>query len=186
MGVCVLVSAGYFYLERSIKAPADTSAEKVPYYQEAPENIGVLFNIFENKTLMYFDFTNETTAVVFVDGLPLSDNIYGYEVTNQISANYDTLGSVVDIVGGIDLETDGQLLNFTGTQISHLLKTTRSTLDLRREIITQIFEKISSKGFSLEDMLYIIKNSETDLSVPQCYTFIDYLPKTVKNFYFVN
>lgn len=186
MGVCILVGAGYFYLERSIKTPADTSAEKVPYYQEVPENIGVLFQVLNNKTFVYFNFDREETAVVFADDLEEAESFYGYEITHRIEMDCDTLGGIVDILGGIDLETEGQILNFTGTQISHLLKTTKSTLDLRREIIAQVFEKISSKGFSLEDVLYVIENSETDLSVPQCFAFTDYLPEAVRNYYFVN
>lgn len=186
MGVCILAGLGYFYLDNTINKPADTKPQKVPYLAPAPQNIGAVFTVGREKTFIYLDFLKENATVIFADELDISNQIYGYEVTNKFTADYELIGGIVDILGGIDIESDGTVLNYTGTQVVHLLKTASDRMPLRRNIITRILKKIAQTGFTLENMLYIIENSTTDLTVPACYAFIDYLPTTVKTVNFVN
>lgn len=185
MAICVLIGIGYFYLNNTVNNPANTETPKVPYYPESPQNIVAAFSLENEKTLICFDFKNLTTTVIFADGLE-DDEIYGYKITNKIELNYEVIGGIVDILGGADLEINGEILNFTGNQVAHLFKTTTDRLPLRRNLITQIFKKIAHLGFTLEDMLYIIEHSKTDLTVPFCYSFIDYLQSAAKTVNFVN
>ena len=184
MAVCLLVAVGYFYINTNVEKTVETKPQNIPYYNEI-QNVGLLFCFNTNSTLIYFDFENETTSVIFAENESFNE-LYGYEVTYKIHCNYDLIGEMVDIFGGIDIEINGEALNCTGVQIADMFKRTVNADDLRRSVIKELLGAIAQKGITLEDMLHIIKNSETDLTVPQSYSFISGIGDAAKNVNFVN
>ena len=52
--------------------------------------------------------------------------------------------------------------------------------------IKQIFSKIAQNGFSKKDFLYVIENSETNLTVPDCYYWSDSIEAVCKTVVIVN
>ena len=78
------------------------------------------------------------------------------------------------------------MLLATGEQVVDYLTTSSDYYERKRQIIRIIAQKISSTGFSKEDFLYIIENSETSLTVPDCYFWSDYITELCKTVKIIN
>lgn len=185
--VCLMifVSVGYYYLGFTFR-PAETKQEEVPYRQY-PESCGLLFEIGESKTLFYMDFEEEVLSVINADGISQkATDIYGYTVDYVLKSDYRIIEGVVDLVGGIDLNSEEGMLNYTGVQVTERLGNTVENEELRYEITKKIVNGIAERGFSLEDFLFLIENSETDLTLPECYFWPEYIKEICKNARFVD
>lgn len=169
------------YLNKSLD-PAEKKAESVPYYSHIPESKGIMFDICDRRTLVYLDF--ETTALCVIpdaEDVPLGGNLYGYSVDYRVKGDYDLLGGIIDIAGGIELETEEEILRFTGIQIANKLSRESYNKEQSKEIINGIFKNLSQIGFQNSDFLYIIENSETNLTIPDCYYWSEYIKKLCSN-----
>ena len=123
-------------------------------------------------------FDTEQTAV--------GDTLYGYSVDYLIEGDYDLLSGIIDIAGGIEMENGEEVLRFTGVQVTDILSRTTDREELRRKIISKIIEKIRETGFQKADFLYIIENSNTNLTVPDCYYWSDYITDLCTNARIIN
>lgn len=178
------IGIGYFYLSGHI-TKAQNEVENVPYYDYVPQNTGLLFSVLDNKTLAYLDFENESLRICFVDGDISQNSVYGYDIDYEIESDLGLVAEIVDILGGIDLDIDGETLNYTGTQIKEILE--RNTDDiLEQQIIKCIIRAVGNNGFTKNDFLAVIENSETNLTMPDCYDWENYIDKLCKNAVFVN
>jgi len=92
----------------------------------------------------------------------------------------------VDILGGIEMSDGEEVLRYTGVQISDMLSRNADSDAISREIILKLVEKIEKTGFQNEDFLYIIENSNTDLTVPDCYYWPEYISAICGNVQIVN
>lgn len=183
--LAVFVSVGYFYLESANK-PAETKQESVPYYQ-IPESRGVMLEIGESRILFYFDFEGEALSVVFAEEFSEDETvIYGYSADYTIETDYSVLEGIIDTLGGVDLTVGEEALNYTGAQVSEILNTTVDKTFLKRDITEKILSSIAQKGISIDDFVFIIENSETALTVPDCYFWAEYMAVLCKNVRFVN
>lgn len=189
--VCLLVGvifigSGYLYLSYQLK-PTEIKEETVPYYSTVPDNAGVMFDICADRILCYMDFEKNLMNIVFDSkNIQIGENLYGYPVDYMINGNYDLISYLVDAVGGIEMETEEEILRFTGVQIEDMLSRTAETEELYREIIPEILKKVYENGLEKEDFLYIIENSETNLTMPDCYYWPDYIKSLCKNAIIVN
>lgn len=180
----VFVAGGYFYLDNANK-PAKAPGESVPYRQ-LPENCGVLIESQMGKTLFYLDFEGEALSVVSADEIPDSaEEFCGYSVDHRIKTDYIMLEGLVDRLGGIDLETEGKLLNYSGAQVTGLIKYSSPTPELYRLIIGGIVDSIARCGLTAADLSYIIEKSETALTVAECYFWSEHLKELCNNAGFV-
>lgn len=182
--ILLFVGVGFAVLTPQVTT-VEEKVEKVPYYQSVPENASVIFTVLENKYLFYLDFENESIKVLshIVD---IEDNsYYGYSVDFYVECDLNTVSGIIDILGGIELSMTEEELNYTGMQVKEILE--RNTdLEIERQVIQTALKKIASKGFGKEDFLYIITNSKTNLTVPDCYDWENYIAKLCKNAVFVN
>lgn len=178
----VFVSSGYFYLKSNIKETEKNESE-IPYTSPDPENSGVMLDIAGNKTFMYFDFTDEKLSVMIPDNIidSSADIIYGYPVNYNIKADYKFVSDIIDFIDGINLTVNNETLRYTGVQVTEMLTHTSDDGEFKRTVLTEIMKKISEYGFKKENFIYIIENSETNLTVPDCYYWCDYMKKICKN-----
>lgn len=189
--VCLLclaafVGGGYAYLTID-NTEAENNVSDIPYVQAYPDNKGVMFNIGENLTYFYLDFEEEKVSVIIPNKAFYDKNeVYGYPVDYRISADYSLVASVIDFADGIELEVDGELLSLTGVQVADMLTRTVDDGQLKRQVIEATLKKQGEKGLSKEDFVYIIENSDTNLTVPDCYNWSEYIDKLCKNAVFVN
>ena len=58
--------------------------------------------------------------------------------------------------------------------------------DINKQVLQQIFYKISQNSFSKDDFVYIIENSKTNLSFLDCIEWLEYLKAMSGRVEFVN
>ncbi len=176
-GIAVF-TAGYFYLNNILNSRVvNDSVQNVPYYTATPKNATVLFNICEDKLLLNLNFKEETVNVIFGD-----EENHGYNITHTISCDYNTVGYFVDLIGGVDFDDN----RHTGAHITELLEYSYVSENTKREITESIIKGISEIGFTKENLLYLIENTETDLKFNECYFWVDYIGKLCKFPRFIN
>ena len=180
----LFLAVGYLCLQEG-KEPAETKQEEVPYFQ-LPQNKGVMMHIGESRILFYLGFDSGLLSVVYADEFENAAEIYGYSVDFILKTDYSVLEKLIDELGGIVLEQNGELLNMSGAQVTELLKTTVDKAVLKREITQKIIEILGQKGMTVDDLIFLIEASETTLSVPDCYFWAEYMAELCKNVRFVN
>ena len=187
MAGVMFFAVGYSYLTVTQKEDVtDNSVSSVPYYS-VPENAGVMFEIGSRKTFIYLDFEEENASVIFADDLKnYNDEIYGYCVDYRIKTDDELLAGIIDILGGIDIEFENETLNCTGIQVLELIQTENDTATFRRKVTEKIIERIGEKGMMGEDFLYIIENSKTNLTLPDCYFWAEHIANLCKRVRYVN
>lgn len=190
--ICTVVfsASAYAYLYTSLKSDgskADTKNESIPYYS-LPYNCGIMFALPEGGgCLMYLDFENSNIQVYFTDLYTEGRIRYGdYSVDYTVELDYKTIAGIIDRVGGITMDIDGETLRFTGIQVLDIITETTESEDIKRKIVSQILLQISKNGFSKEDFVYIIENSGTDLLVPDCFYWQDYIAELCENAVILN
>ena len=182
----LFIGIGYLYISAGIKE-VENSQSSVPYSSFSPENAGIMFNIADSKTLIFLDFDEQRVAFLNADDKKIEENTCcGYSIDYTVSADYDFLADLVDLVGGIELKGETDTLNYTGVQLIELVSSSAQREDLRRDIAAAIFERISLNSFSRSDFAFIIENTLTDLTIPDCYYWSDYIKDMCANPYFVN
>ena len=174
----LFLGASFGYLKYNLNMKTINTEQKqggIPY-KKTPSNCGVSF-VFENDSacILYLDF--KKTCINVIDIPEFDEKIYLYNgFTNdyQIYFTDELLCGIIDRIGGIDLTFEEETLRYTGSQvIEYLLKD--NTNKVKRQIISQIFEKISKNDFSKDDFVYIIENSKTNLRLIDCIYWIGYL-----------
>lgn len=182
----IFVGAGYLYLNREL-GEVENKVPSVPYYQSAPDNKGVMFDISGERCLFYMDFERRQLTVIYDDNnTPLGGYLYGYTVDYEIEGDYDLLAGIIDILGGLELENEEGILRYTGVQVTDILMHTADNENFIRDIVSEILHKVSKNGFGNEDFLYIIENSKTNLTVPDCYYWRDYISEICSNVQIAN
>ena len=180
LACCALfVGIGYFYLDSKLNKPAKVEIKNEPYAY-TPQSKGLLFDILGDKTLFYLDFEEKCVTVIMSDIEDETESVYGYSIDYIINSDYELLSGIIDIIGGIELESDGQNLVYTGVQAVDILVTAPDSYGLKKEIIEKILYKISQNGFYRQDFLYITENSETNLTVPDFYYWQDSMSEICK------
>lgn len=182
LSFALMSSTAYLYLKAdTAKKAADSSDSSVPYKQKK-ENRGVMF-AFPDSTgcLFHLDFNNcGITAVLTENYDPKVSDYGGYRADFTVISDLDLVQGLVDRAGGVELEFDGEKLRFTGFQITELLSVGAKT-DVKRDIVKGVLESFAYNGFTASDLVYIIENSKTDLTVPDCYGWHEDLPQMCEN-----
>lgn len=182
----IFIGIGYLYISASLKE-TENKAEKVPYYTEKVDSVGVLFELEGNKSLIYLDFENSAVTYVNANEKKISNNMCcGYSVDYTVSADYSLIADIIDRLGGIEFSIEGKRHNYMGVQVREIIEKTPDITPFRKQIAKAIFEKISLVSFSRNDFAFIIENSSTDLTVPDIFYWEKYIKETCKKAYFVN
>lgn len=184
--ICFLLffGFGYFYLNKNIKS-VNQNTENVPYRQISSENAGVLFIINGQETFVYLDFFENKITVSLSPEPSFANAIYGYSHNYTIKGNNELTETIIDNVGGIELEINGEVLRYTGLQVSDILKHTNST-ELKRNIVTAIIKNIAKYGVDSSFVVNIINCSDSDLNLSKCYLWNDLLQSVCGNIHFID
>ena len=177
--VFLLFSAAYLrpQIEKQNAAAEDNSE---PYYT-GPKSSGLHF-VFEGGKgfFVYLDFKSSKAYFCLTD-LQDETRIKDMPVSFIIKSDYTLLSGIIDRVGGVETIIEGTPGRYTGEQIVEALAQNPQDDELRINIALSVFSKISKNGFSKEDFVYIIENSGTDLLVPDCFYWQDYIKDTLSN-----
>lgn len=189
-GLCLcclltLVGGGYAYLSFNTEK-TDNKASKVPYEFAPPENAGIMFEFCGDRTFVYLNFENEEMKIVFPLSGDSEDTVYGYSIDYTVKGDYYLLADIIDAADGIELQTEDGKYRYTGVQIAELLSNTVDTEELKRNIIAALTRKTADFGID-ENVFYdIIKKGDTNLTVPDCHRWAEYLSLLCKNCTVVN
>ena len=173
-------SAAYLYLDTSVgKASFKTNQkdEETPY-KLLPQNSGIVFVLPDDSAVMaYLDFENNCINLVDVQQYDPDQTVYyGYPAQYNVQVSYALIEGLVDRIGGINLEYQGQSLRFTGRQTVEIIKQ-NNIKEIKRQLIFEIFNCIAKNNFSKSDFVYIIENS---------ITWVEYIRDMCKNVNFAN
>ena len=113
------------------------------------------------------------------------DNYVGYPVDYKISIDYYSLSLIIDRVGGIYIETDEELLRYTGIQVCDMLSG-NYTSEMQFKVLTSFCERLSKNGFSNEDFKFLLSRCDTNLKMPVCLYWQEYVKVMFSNTVFVN
>ena len=181
----LFVGGGYFYLRKNFKE-AENKVSSVPYSFSAPDNKGILLEVCGSFTFLYLDFEEEILKIIIPAGNEYGEEIYGYPIDFTVSADYRFVAAVIDYADGIELDLNGETLRYTGVQIADILSRTVDTAELKRKIITALMQKIGENGIDGEVFHYTVESTETDITVPDCYSWEKYIAVLCKNGRIIN
>ncbi len=183
----IITSIGVLWQENSTQTEKNQVSE--PYFPPPPENTPIVFLWEEGGgEIVYLNFEkNEILITILPDDCDEnSPLVYGYRDFEAVRATYLLLSGLVDRLGGVEIEENGEILRLTGAQIAPFLGTTSEDFTLKRKVISAIFRKIAILGFSNNDFMFIINNSNTSLSFPDCYGFEERIAEMAKNTVIIN
>lgn len=180
------VSYAYLYFNFNKDA---TDVKRGTYdvsYKRHPENSGIVLVMPNNSAVMvYLDFQNTCIKLVDVPIFDEGQTVYnGFPADFTVRTNYTLIEGIIDRVGGIELEFGDETIRYTGNQAVSLISQGTDT-ELRKQVFLKIFNQISKNDFSKSDFVYIIENSNGNLSIVDCIPWIDYIPDMSKNIEFV-
>lgn len=180
----LFLGLGYVSLNKDF-SKASTEKEKVPYTQEKPQNAGILFDINGEETFFFLNFEECNITVALNPEEPINNEIFGYSLDYKITANSDLLSEITDYLNGLELTILGEDYRYTGQQIKALIESD-NTKRLRYKIIDAIFNRIVSNGVATDFFGLIIKKSETNLNLVDCYFWSEYLTELSKNLRYID
>ena len=178
----VLVTAGYYYLDRRIQTTGQETPG-IPYEFALPENRSILLEIGESKLALYLDFENDTLYLADArvqDAAPTYpfDNTFDYTIRSDLSLLCD----LVDTLGGITLSVGGETWRYTGSQVLEMMKEGITPDPVAGNTVKEaLIRKIAQQGLRLEDLQRILEQSDTNLNIPDCALWEEHLPSLFAN-----
>lgn len=178
LSLILFFGVAYAYLHYNFNN-ATTDADQKDYtvpYERRPQNCGIAF-VYPNSsaTLVYLDFENTCIRLLDLNDFSENQKYYrGYSADYSVKTSYELIEGLVDRVGGVNIEYGGELLRYTGVQVIDLISNGCGA-EIKNQILAEIFKQISKNNFSKEDFVYIIENSESNLSIIDCIYWLDYI-----------
>jgi hypothetical protein len=181
-GWCLVlfIGLGYYYID-SHDIKVENNVESVPYYTQTTDNKCVMFVFGTKCVYTYLDFENSRVLVI-LDNSNISE--MGYEIDYTVEANYMLISEICDYFEGVNLTIDAETLRYTGNQVVELLSTS-GDYNLRKNIICAIFEKMAQQGVEANFFNSIINESKTNLKMPDCYFWCDFMDDIAKDINFI-
>ena len=96
------------------------------------------------------------------------------------------MAALIDYAGGITLQENGEQTRYTGVQVTDMLSRSTDSEQLLRRIIPAILRSIAENGLEDEAFNYIIDKSDTDLTVPDCLAWRNYISRLCENGRIIN
>ena len=181
------ISYGYlrYHINKTL-SEVDQKDYTIPY-ERRHDNKGIAFIFPDNSaTLVYLDFESLCIRLLDIPQFESQKVQYnGYTADYTVKMNLALVEGIVDRVGGVDLEIDGAMMRYTGAQIAEQI-TIPDNNELKQQLLLQIFEQIQKNNFSKEEFVYIIENSENNLSFIDCIFWIEYLDDMSSRISFIN
>ena len=177
----LFIGLGYYYIDKhDIKV--ENEVESIPYYTQKPDSKGVLFVFGTKNVYTFLNFENSSVTVLYNCQNPQE---VGYKVDYTAETNYSLIAYICDYFEGINITFDAETLRYTGNQVAELLSTSGDEA-LRKNIITAIFEKMSQQGVEADFFNNIINQSKTNLKMPDCYFWCEFMDDIAKDINFIS
>lgn len=172
--MCAFVGCGYLYLEldsRLRTQSADTRPSAVPY-STVPESAVIRFFLSEHThMLLQLDFKGGRLSAELS---PEPNAPADYTLQPDSGA----LAGFIDRLGGVELTQEGRVLRYTGSQA---VKLAAENAVETADILQAVFDKIAGQGVTRAQLTYLLENSQTDLTVPICFSWPEWLRQLCAN-----
>lgn len=187
----IIISAATFFIcgllllpasidETPDPAPVGDSVSGIEYYDL--ENRSILFCLEDNSgALFYLDFQNDSINIeIYNDHAIEQGEKSKYKVNYKIFADIDFLCRFCDRIGGIDLGETSVKRRYFSAGLRQKMEEKTDYVS-RKEITLAFFEKIAKIGLSSEDFMFIIEETDSNLSYPACFKWIPALKGLAEN-----
>lgn len=185
LSCALLIGGGYLYLRQSFR-PTEGQASEIPYTFSLPDNKGILFDIAGNRAFVYLDFTNGKLSVIIPQAEDFDPTAYGYSGDFKVNGDMSVLAEIIDCSGGITLTDNGERVRYTGVQISDIMSRSTDSEKMLRTVIPAIMQSVAENGIEDGAFNRIIDKADTDLTVPDCCMWQNYISKLCKNGVIIN
>ena len=172
-GWCLVlfIGLGYYYID-SQNIKVENEAHSVPYYSQLPENKSVQIKMGTRSAGFYLNFEKQEITVTI--------NPEAYNADFTVETDYSLLSDICNYFDGINLMRDAETLRYTGEQMVDLLASDNSD-KARADIIFAIFQKMTEQGVGADFFNMIITKSKTNMKMPDCYFWAEYMDDISKN-----
>ncbi len=183
MLACFVIFTGsaylYFKFDKNV-LHTEKAEEHIPY-SSVPEGCGISVLLPDNSSVfLQLDFENSSISVILTDSAATKAAKYGFGVDYTVNGNNTVFEGIIDRIGGIELTHENQTLRYTGIQVLDLVLTGD-----KETVIEAFFNRCSEIGLTRQDFTFIIENSTTDLTVPTCFMWPDYIKEMCANVQFL-
>ena len=177
--ICIIY--GYLTAKNGITKYIDVRDNKtdVPYEEKTPQNFGIRLNLPQNEgVFFYLDFTEaQITLTPFLSAADAEN--FGAGARYNIDISYELFAEIVDRVGGIDINEEGEDIRITGVTAAEMLK---SGDENKEAILTSFSKQIAESSLTKSDFLYISENCEsTDLTLIDLFPLKDRILSMMNN-----
>lgn len=189
MCLALFFGVAYAYLSYNFNkatADADQKDYTVPY-ERLPQNCGIAFVYPDSSaTLMYLDFENICIRLLAIPQFIGEQELYhGYTADYTVQTSYELIEGIVDRIGGVNISYSDETMRYTGIQVIDLISEGCDD-ELKNQLLAEIFKQISKNNFSKDDFVYIIENSESNLSIIECIYWCEYIKDMSGRISFIN
>lgn len=168
--LCAFFGLAFLYLALDYKSSASSekasgTVENIPY-TSVSESVTVKY-IFSDGTsaLLKLDFSSEKLTA-FLSYENISEPDYELQPLSGAAAGF------IDRLGGVELQFENRVLRYTGEQAVRL--TENGTVS-KKDILRAVFDKIALSGITRSQLTFLLQNSKTQLTVPICYSWPEWL-----------
>lgn len=176
----LFIGFGYYYIESQNKE-VKNEIESVPYYTQLPDNKGLYFKFKAESVYTYLDFKEQSITLILnpedLEGM-------GYKVDYTLDCGDNIISEVCNYFDGINLMIDAETLRYSGSQVLTLLSKDNSKI-LRKNIAAAVFEKVEKQGIGIDFFNMLIIETKTNLKMPDCYFWAEFLDDMAKNINFM-
>lgn len=171
--LCFLLfcSIGFFYLEatKESAAPTGEREESVPY--AVPDSPTVAVKADGHTFLFVPDFAAGQVSV-FCEELPAD---------YSLCADRQTCAAAIDRFGGLILTVDGVEQRYTGVQVTELAACAEDPELFFADCLHAFCNAVAGQGISQADLVWLFSNCETDLNLPLCFSWPDFLSRAMND-----
>lgn len=180
--ICILL------LPAEISAPEKPAHENINGvgYSDYPQNKGLLCCAEDGSgAFIYFNFKDISThCYLFESDAEKQAEKIPYIKDYTLYVDNEFLSAFCDRLGGIEMaDENGEKGLFYSAAISAFCQNDLS-YEQRLQLCISFFEKIAKTGLSSEDFMFIIEETNTNLSYSVCYDWIPHIKEMFCNYIF--
>lgn len=183
LGFCTFI--GILLLPAEIAPPEQSVHENIDGvgYTKHPSSKGLLFLSEDGSGIyLFLDFSSISTYLyIFPENAGEKAALLPYVTDGVFNIKSDFLPRFCDRLGGIEMsdETGEKNLWFSASLMSFCEK--RLSYDEMLQLCFSFFNKISKTGLSSEDIMFIIEETDSNISYSVCYDWIPYIKEMFCN-----
>ena len=183
LGVCTIL--GILIIPAEIAPPKESAHENIEGvgYTKYPSSKGLLF-LSENGSgaFIFLDFSSISTYLyIFPENPEENAALLPYVTDAVFHIDADFLPSFCDRLGGIELtEQNGDTSLYFSPSIISFCETGLNT-EKMLQLCISFFDKIAKTGLSSEDFMFIIEETDSNISFSVCYDWIPYIKEMCQN-----